>query len=395
MAIVINDNPGLYYSAHDDLLFVVYEATKANDTTTYPDYKYVADIYVDGVLVTRQKKDPNPTSKRGIFNIGSAVRSYVSANFNPAGVFMAQESGANEWYVKVTVKFGEEYNGTIYTNLTVDSDRFYFNHYNGRLIGTRTSLAAKLGLALSNRPYSNKVTLASGKSFIPFFPSVNPVPIEIKSYNHANALVDTKNFSYVPSQATVSDPYKMQQYDVSPARINLLYPGLITDYIKYYTVQIGATSIYRFDIQCEPRYTNNTLHFLNQYGGFESFDFNKVSRKNINIEKKDFGKLGYTVSSLGIVSYNNSNNVYNEQKAVYSSQFTESLTLNSDILSDDEYTWLGELMDSPLVYLEQSGYFIPVTIASNNYDYRKQINDKLTNLTLTLSFGQIFNTQYR
>lgn len=395
MAIVINDNPGSYYSAHDDLLFVVYEATKANDTTTYPDYKYVADIYVDGVLVTRQKKDPNPTSKRGIFNIGSAVRSYVSASFNPAGVFMAQESGANEWYVKVTVKFGEEYNGTIYTNLTVDSDRFYFNHYNGRLIGTRTSLAAKLGLALSNRPYSNKVTLASGKSFIPFFPSVNPVPIEIKSYNHVNALVDTKNFSYVPSQATVSDPYKLQLYDVSPARINLLYPGLITDYIKYYTVQIGATSIYRFDIQCEPRYTNNTLHFLNQYGGFESFDFNKVSRKNINIEKKDFGKLGYTVSSLGIVSYNNSNNVYNEQKAVYSSQFTESLTLNSDILSDDEYTWLGELMDSPLVYLEQSGYFIPVTIASNNYDYRKQINDKLTNLTLTLSFGQIFNTQYR
>ena len=44
MAITIQSNPGTYYSAHGNLIWVVYEATKANDPVIYPDYKYVAEI---------------------------------------------------------------------------------------------------------------------------------------------------------------------------------------------------------------------------------------------------------------------------------------------------------------------------------------------------------------
>lgn len=524
MAIVINDHPGDYYSAHGDLLFVVYEATKSNDETNYPNYKYVADVYVDGTLAARIKKWPQPDSKRGIFNIGPVVRSYLANVFSPTAAFLAQSIGEDEFFAKVTVKFGEEYDDTLYTNLTIDQDRFYFNHYNGRLIGTRTALSAKLGLGLTNRPLNNYVTLASGRSFIPFFPNATSTPIAIKTYNHVNALVTTKNTSYVPTndKATVtiayeivqnnsvdvdivvfvndievvdlfipgagtfnaiegdvirvqlntngavawpvtgtpyaqllitdgtttiynqyttsqgsadyhtifettftvqnrpytidvigdnttvptSDevddtstdyfvPYKMQLFDASPAPINLLYPGLITDYIKYYTVQIGSTSIYRFDLVCEPRYDVYTLHFLNQYGGYESRLFSKVSRKRIEVEKKSFGKLPYTVSDAGVIQYHNSNNVYNEQRSVYFSQFTEPWTLNTDILSDDEYVWLQDLIVSPEVYLEQDGYFIPVNIIANNYEKRKQINDKLTNLTLEIEFGETYNAQVR
>lgn len=525
MAIVINDHPGDYYSAHGDLLFVVYEATKSNDETNYPNYKYVADVYVDGTLAARIKKWPQPDSKRGIFNIGPVVRSYLANVFSPATTFLAQSIGEDEFFAKVTVKFGEEYDDTLYTNLTIDQDRFYFNHYNGRLIGTRTALSAKLGLGLTNRPLNNYVTLASGKSFIPFFPNATSTPIEIKTYNHVNALVETKNTSYVPTNGkatvtisyqlsqlngvdvdlfiyvngvetllvfidtvatfdvtegdtvlakmitegdaqpwpgtgtpwanmyitedsvtiynqittdqgtpdqhvlyetsfvvqdrdyfigafadnttvpttdivdnTTTDyfvPYKIQLFDASPTPINLLYPGLITDYIKYYTVQIGSTSIYRFDLVCEPRYDTYTLHFLNQYGGYESRLFSKISRKRIEVSKKSFGKLPYTISDAGLIQYRNSNNVYNEQRSIYFSQFTEPWTLNTDILSDEEYTWLQDLIVSPEVYLEQDGYFIPVTIQSNNYEKRKQINDKLTNLTLEIEFGENYTAQVR
>lgn len=524
MAIAINDHPGEYYSAHGDLLFVVYEATKSNDPINYPDYKYVADVYIDSVMVARVKKWPQPDSKRGIFNIGSIVRNYLTTIFNPAGAFLAQQLGEEEFFSRVVVKFGEEYDGTLYTNLTVDDERYYFNHYNGKLIGSRTALTSKVGEVITNRPYFNKVMYSGSRSFLTYLPDSNSdFPVEIKTYN--SVLIRTENSTYpsnnhgatislpwslsqgvgvdvdlriyknnvliassditasgtfnaivgdiikvqcrtdgslnpwtgggtpyaftrvtedaiviyynqvtsqgaanehllseaifsvkdkdydidivsfngtVPGTSNVDNtnttltlPYDINVFDVSPSGINSEFPGLINSFVEYYTVKFGGTSIFRFDLVCDPRYENHTLHFLNQYGGFESRDFSKVSRKSIEIDKKSFGKLPYTVSDAGAIQYSNSNNVYNEQQSTYSSQFKESLILNTDILSDDEYTWLGDLIISPMVYLEQDGYFLPVTIKANNYDYKKQVNDKLTNLTIELEFGETFNAQYR
>jgi hypothetical protein len=45
--------------------------------------------------------------------------------------------------------------------------------------------------------------------------------------------------------------------------------------------------------------------------------------------------------------------------------------------------------------MESGGYFIPISITGNNYEYRKSINDKLTNLTINIEFGDQFNAQYR
>lgn len=151
----------------------------------------------------------------------------------------------------------------------------------------------------------------------------------------------------------------------------------------------------QFNIRCECVYEVFTIHFLNKYGGFESKSFDKVSRKTVSIERKDFGKLPYSVDLSGVVSYSNTNKVYNESRSVYSSQYKEKLVLNSDLLTDAEYTWLQELVLSPLVYVEDNGYFFPVVITDNNYEQKKYVNDELTNLVLTVEFGEQLNTQYR
>jgi hypothetical protein len=172
MAIVINSNPGTYYSAHGDLIFVVYEATKANDPVTYPDYKYVADIYIGDTLVARIKKIPQPDNKRGVFNLGDIIRSYISATFNPvASSLQAQELALAEFFINATLKFGEEYSFTLYTNLTVDSERIYYNHYNGRLLGQNTNLTPYQDKAATIRPYKTAVNIQDQFTFIPYWPS--------------------------------------------------------------------------------------------------------------------------------------------------------------------------------------------------------------------------------
>lgn len=512
MAIVINNTPGLYYSAHGDLIFVVYEATKTADPATYPDYKYVCDVYIDSTLVARIKKFPHPDNSRGVFNVGDIIRAYVSATFNPdATAFLAQEMGLGESFINATLKFGEEYGFTLYTNLTVDSERKYFNYYNTLRINFEDVIGSYLDKVVSARPYAVDVNENDNFTFIPYFPtSTDPItvtinkngfvpppdistiewgyfstdpyatvdsetmqftgsyitglnsltlnftsageskflvlkepdysPVKTQWYNtsfnygtfpdsvfreyteidgfryyvsRTSVVLDSSSFVVVFSNSspdlvasetvtgsmevivTPSAAHNLQILNVSPGLLNQLTPGFINDNVNYYTVQVGATSIYRFNMVCEPRHTIYRLHFMNRFGGFESRNFTKVSRKSLAITKKDFGKLPYTIDSNGLVKYFNSNNVYNETSAVYASQYNEKLTLNTDILTDGEYAWLADLVVSPLIYIESGEYFVPVLITSNNYEVKKQINDKLTNLTIDIEYGNPINAQYR
>jgi hypothetical protein len=398
MAITLQNNPGTYYSAHGDLIFVVYESVKANDPVTYPDYKYVCDIYIDSILVTRLKAVPRPDNKMGIFNISNIIRNYVAANFNPTALQLrAQETGSGEFYISAVIEFGEEYGLTLFTNLLTDSVRTYFNHYNGRLLGQNTSLIDYLDKAMTVRPAATPVYRSAKFCFIPFLPTDDSsVTLSIKSYN-SNGLIGTLTQAYSPP-ATSSNI--QQLFNISPVAINAHTPGFINDAIDYYTVEFQTTniiddSLYRFDLVCEPRYEVFSIHFLNRFGGFESRDFTKVSRKTIDIEKSEFGKLPYTMDASGVISYKNSNNVYNETRSVYASQYREKMVLNTDLLTDGEYLWMADLILSPMVYIEMDGYFIPIALNGNNYEFRKSINDKLTNLTINIEFGEQFNSQYR
>jgi len=397
MSLTIQAYPPAYSSFQSGLGYSVAEIAHTADPVTYPNYKFVGDVYIGAVMVARLKAVPDPVTKIGIFNIGQIVRNYIAVTFNPtASSVIAQRLAAGEFFLTVTMKFGEEYAYTTYTNLVSDSVRVFFNNYNGRLIGPSTSLDGLADKPLSSRPYATAIRSDSAFNFIPFLASDTDVfTVRFKSYDYSNALVTSYNLAVTPTAAN-----ELIIINASRDGINAGSPGMINDGISYYTVQFDTPNIsddvtLRFDLYCEPMYEIFTLHFLNKYGGFESKDFNKVSRKTISIEKKDFGRLPYTVDASGVISYRNANKVYNESRSVYSSQYKEKMILNSDMLTDTEYTWLEELVLSPMVYLEEQGYFFPVVISETNYEPKKNVNDDLTNLTINIEFGQQDNAQFR
>jgi len=389
MALTIQYNPGTYFSTQGDLIFTVVDIVKASDPVTYPDYKYIADIYIGATLVARLKAVPRPDNKIGIFNIANIVRNYITVAFNPANTYLAQTMGLAEFNIEVTVKFGEEYGFTTYTNITVDSARMYFNFYNGRLLGTLTNLAAYAGKPATVRPYTTPVYNLAAHCYIPFFNTgTASLTVTATSYTAAGVSIATASVVTNPTADNT-----MYLFDVSPTVLNAVTAGF-TNGAAYYIVAFGGNN-YRFNISAECIYETFTMHFLNRFGGFESRDFTKVSRKVLDIEKHDFGKLGYDMDSSGVITYKNANGVYNETRSVYSSQYKEKLTLNTDLLTDAEYTWMADLILSPMVFIEMSGYFLPVTLSGNNYEFKKYINDDLTNLTINLEFGEQFNAQYR
>jgi hypothetical protein len=388
MSLTILAGPAQYSSVHDDLVYTVSEPTHTADPVTYPNYKFIGDVYIGGVLIARIKKIPDPLTQIGIFNVGQIVRNYLTTLFNPTGsVLVAQTLGDGQFSVTVTMKFGEEYNGTSFTALVSDSPRTFFNNYNGRLVGVTSSLSAFTNKLATNRPATvSNVFQTSNYSFISYFPtSTSPVSYTITPIGAGVGFSGT----IIPTNA-----YELEIINVAPGALNVISPGCIISGTTGYTVTIGSQT-YTFNVICEAVYTPYTLHFLNQYGGFESKIFTKVSRKTYAIEKKDFGKLRYTVDGAGAVTYKNANNVYNEGRSVYSSQFTEKLLLNSDFLTDGEYSWLAELILSPMVYVEDGGYFFPCVISESNYEFKKAVNDDLTNLSLSIEYGQQLSAQYR
>lgn len=382
MPLVINNAPVAYSSIHGDVIFTVYNATNVSQAG----YKYICDVYNGSTLLFRAKAFPNPVNNNGIFDIGKIIRNYVATQLNPATALQAQEFGAGAFFYDIVLKFGEEYGGTLYTNLLVDSSRRFFSHYNGRLVGGQTILTSYLDLGASNRPYENKVVWGDTNTFIPYLPTtVAAIPVQI--------ITSPQNVTY-NTTVTPTAINNLQQLNVSPTIINALFAGAININTAWYTVKIGATSIYKFIVECEPKYTNYVLHFLNQFGGFESMNFQKVSRKTFDVEKKDFTQLPYRIDGAGIVTYSQGGVLY-DTGTVYASRYKEKMLLNSDLLSDGQYRWLRELVFSPIIYIEDSGYLVPVKIVDTNYQQKKIVNDKMSNLQINIEFGELYNTQYR
>lgn len=421
MAIVINNTPASYSSLHGDLIFTAYEATKANDPVTYPNYKYVCDVYIGGVMIYRAKAFPNPVNKRCVFNIASIVRNYMALQFAPTGAgILVQEFGPNQFYLDVQCKFGEEYSFTTYTNLTIDSSRRYYNHYNNQIYGAQSILGSYVDNLASNRPYANSLLSSYNNFYVPYWCVSGSLAITVTTFSvptfsggyildTASRIISTVDgmelllagTGYVSSTATGSVSIaatsgSLQQLNFSAAAINYDIPGLIDATIDYYVVTINGTINLLYKVKDEAIFNPYCLHFLNQIGGFDSVSFQKLSQKTYEVEKKSYTQQPFRIDGSGMAAYSNSANVVYETATTYSSQFKRKMKLSTDLLTDKEWTWLKELFFSPLVYLQDGSYIVPVSITGTSYEENKFVNRKsMQACQVDIEFGVQLNSQYR
>ena len=391
--------PVAFSSAHGDLVYVVHDTVKANAPVTYPNFKYVADVYVDGVMVSRLKIVPDPVNHFGVFNVGNIVRNYVNSNLTEPNFAAIISDDLLNYSKFVTVKFGNEYGATpvLTTNLLDSTGLNCYNYYTGRLVGAFQNLSPYYGMIASTRPYRTNYMSGTSKMLLPYFANDATYQIIIESYTASGTLIDSETISVASYEID-----KLAILNVSAVNINANYPGTIPANAAYYTVRarnddppIGWRDVtYRFDIVCEPRYQSYTLHFLNRLGGYESYTFSKVSKRAIDITKKDFTKLKYTIDSNGDMQYS-SGYVINDDAVTYYGNFKERLELNCDWLTQDQLAWLSELVKSPQVYIEENGYLVPFKITDQSFEFKQRASDRNFNLKIAGEYGDIKNVQYR
>ena len=386
MALALLTYPGNQSAVTNEMLFVVSETVKTVDPTTYPNYKFVLDVYVGSDLVGRLKSNPDPTNLLGIFDVSKILRYYV-----PEYKLKANYANATETYdinVAYHVEIGEEYSDTTYTNLITDSSRTCYKTYAEKPYLSTDVITGKYGGALSNMP-TELVGFKDDKFLlVPFIDNVSGATISYNfddgitpigsggtfTYSSTDVLQTNMGFTKLAAAVGLTT---VQQSQV--ARLVFDFDGGTSYFVNY-----GCS-----------RFPSTVIAWLNPYGAYESYSFGLVSKKSKEVSRKSFAQLPYQVNASGVVSYDQDGVMYGSRKT-YNTVSEVKLNLNSHLLSDDEYTWLADLFSSSDVYMFDTvlDRFVPVTITDTNYEYRTYLNSRLTPLSFTIQFTDTFNSQY-
>lgn len=349
---------------------------------TSADLKYVVDLYVGGVQQVRVKLFPEPSTGIGYFDAGPIVRNtmtyqWITPNTN---VLMCEPNVSGQIAQTYQYRIGEEYSGVTYLNLASGNVTAY-NFVPPTFKRKVTDLTSYNGKALSNRP--NEINATLGENI--YIGAKDVSGLVVSTYNYSNVKIADTTYSLGGTKA-------FAQLNIgSPALNNPT--AVITSSVKYYTITIG-TSTFRVNLECNPKYTSYNLHFMNHLGIFETARFDLASRLTMDVDRKTYTKRDYSLGASS-VSYYDANKKYVDSKVNYLNKKDHGYKLTMNAPSDAEYDWLAELIDSPQVYFEMDGYFYPVSIRNNNYEYSKYVNNRLRVFEVDIDINQTRFSQLR
>lgn len=152
------------------------------------------------------------------------------------------------------------------------------------------------------------------------------------------------------------------------------------------------------DTDCKG-YEGIRLAWINKYGVFDYYTFNKKSTRTINSKRQNYTQHSGTWNST---SYFMNGSLGGQRSFNVSSK--ESITINTDYITEEEGIYLEQLVMSPEVYLinqndsnDATGlvnkYVEPVLLTSDSITRKTKANDKLITHTFTIEKSKNTNTQ--
>ena len=393
MAITVRQQPANLFPAYNDAVYIVTSSNVAQ-----PNFKFVADIYVNSVKVDRMLIPPHPTELSGKVNVSPLLESRVSVDVSADDNRILPN---NNSYVLYEVKFGEAYgsSGTvIYPNLTNISGKYLWNAVLDYPTFCNYTSGDYIGEFLTEHPYlkSGMDLMVDDNAWL-YWNNYNldTSYVKVMTYNSANTLIGTfkidNKYSTSRFLRIPTGPYNI--LNIPDAQFTLGVQPILTGAESYYTVQtfnssnVLISSLARYNIvdNCS-RYEKRRLQFLNELGGYDTFNFTLVSKETMDIERSIFKKdLGSYGSSYSFVNSPN-DRAYSQ----YHTKIKDKVSIQSDWVTEQQLAWLEQLVTSPDVRLDDGTYLIPINITNTTFEKKKVVNEKLFNLQLeyTLSYDR-------
>jgi len=382
MAITIVSTPDKFTPAFNPVVFSLTSTNYAQ-----PNFKYVADVYSGtGSLLASLKYQPQVIGtdpvvidvSRVLYELVSSE--YLQLNSTQSPNIIIPSGPAISDY---SVQFGEQYDNVIYANLSSYSGYIYnaginnlrFAFYNSALFLNKKFLTQFTRQTVRKRDSAMISMLQSDTTAITGF--------VLTIYNGAGANI---------FNTTISNPYT----SLSDRTNRLLHLNIGFDYLyarlafsatvyntaAYYTIQTAGGIAFRMDLysRCE-RFPGKRLHFLNELGGFDSFNFMLDTKRKQTVERKSYERQAANIKT----AYNSTTHKFEAVTRNFDTKYTEKLSVTSDFLYDYESQLLSELMSSSLSYVEDDAVqyggtgtvLIPANVTTLEYEIKKTSVDKL------------------
>ena len=375
MAINIISNPNSVVSAFNQMAFNV-SSTQAGQSN----FNFITDVYVSGITnaVSRIAIPKQPSVNTCLIDASPILKNYVKNDFfNVNGASIYCEPNLNS-RVKYYVQFGELYDvsgvPTIYDNLrrfptsasnTAVNSIFGFEQFNTNVWNGYD--VSGFGF-LTNIP--ERITIEQGQE------------LRLSFYDPSNLIrylyVDGVYEDYITPNK-VSGEFLYNVNIKNCLGTGAPYQTIGTHTITLANSFVAAVKTITIEIVAKcSKFDTIRLHWLNNLGGWDSYNFTKQSIKAMDIERKQFKKM----QSIG---YSKSERL----KTNYNTTIIDKLQINSDWISDDMADWFQGLLTSPIVYLERGiDNFVSVNITNSSYLIQEYLNNrKLHNLQLDIEYS--------
>src|SRR5574343_742174 len=407
VSFIANLSSAAYYPTSNPITFTV----NSNNTGNC-NFRYINDIYVNGVKVFTQKQFPDTTTGYGFFDISQIVNDYINGTIPKSPYTDYFNTTSNTDLLTVYCKLGEEYDssvhcdGTIYTYLNqvqtntiyafqgaIDYEDYPSCIYSNYLITTSSSTTKKF---LTNSPRTLDIT--DKDSFYLDFLSNETIDSNWDVY----LTINWKNGSTSQLALTSGSltQYRKYRIAVGPFDINKIYGSTLLDsslvntysvYLRYSTVRVSET--FTFKMKAAKPYETR-FAWTNQLGGIDHFTFYHRNTKSYNITRKTYKK------SL-LRNYSNywTYQVGDREQATYNISAKQTNKV-STFCGRTESEWLSELWFSPNAWIYDYVEDTPCnTITTWKMwpiiitDDSKEVKQKMTkpieyNITYEMAFGK-------
>jgi len=388
MAIAITQLPKTFAPVYNDMV-VVASSTNIAETN----FSFIFEVYdaANTTLLSTQRIAPEYQYGYGVLNASRILESYVSTDFfaNLTGDIKSNTSSFDGY----TIRIGEEYDvtGTLtqFLDLANTSD-FYFN---GSILQndwinftiTDYELNGTTKKFLTDSPSDLKTSI-NDEGYTSMYNVTVTNKVVYKTYDSAGALIQTAEIDI----SAITD--KIIGIPSAPVSINAITltsgsQPVITSSVATYTMEVqnsGGTQISERKTYTVDSCNRGRIHFLNDLGGFDAFNFTAAKTNKYQFKKEYYKQQPNRLSAAGLYEYSSTDREWVQH---YTNQ-KETVKLVSDWITDEESQWLRQLFSSPEMYLELDGVIRSLKgIKETNYEVKEYEYNELFNLTIEFEFS--------
>lgn len=231
--------------------------------------------------------------------------------------------------------------------------------------------------------YKNKIEL--NRDFILHFYSttLNQLRgVKVTTYNSSGAVENSGTIMYVENPLYSYTEGRVY-CNVGTKNLQTVFGASFLDNAVRYTCEVEWLDLTTSGIPVEftivdyCQRPNIRLHWLNEYGGFDAFDFPLKRKHTQNIERNSYKTRGLSITQTDV-----EDNVLNEITNYIKKSY--AVTINSDWCNDFESQSIQDLFASRVVFAEVMGNYYGVTIKDTSSTLKTVDNDELYQYELTI-----------